>query len=252
MSWRIDVPDSPVVEPWRMLGLGARLAAVAELIPPEARVVDVGTDHAALPIGLVRRGCIGRVWAVDLSASACRAARRGSVRAGVPVDVVQADGLSGFAGGQADTAVLAGMGGSRMATLIARDRPAGRGFVRVILQPHSDWAVARTALTRASFAIVHERLVVERGRGYLVVAGERRDGPAGLTPREAYLGPRLLEARGPVFEAWIEHRRRYLEHRMAHLPPGCEADAVRAQLTWVRGERCAAGAPPGRSAAGSR
>ena len=236
MSWRIDAPDRPTAEPWRTLGLGARLATLAEHVGPGARVVDVGTDHATLPIGLVRSGRTARVWAVDVSAAACRQARRAVLRAGVSVEVVHADGLSRFAPGEADTAVLAGIGGRRIASLLARDRPGERGLARLILQPHGDWAAARFALARASYTIVHEHLVVEGGRGYLVVVGDRSETPATLTSREADLGPRLLEARGPVFEAWLRHRRGYLEHRLLHARGGAR-DAVRAQLAWVRSEQ---------------
>lgn len=46
---------------------GARLEAIAALVPSDARVVDVGTDHAYLLLCLARQKKIKEAVAVDIA-----------------------------------------------------------------------------------------------------------------------------------------------------------------------------------------
>lgn len=52
---------------WKGLGLDARLAWVASQVRPEVCVIDVGTDHARLPIALVQSGKIQQAIAADVA-----------------------------------------------------------------------------------------------------------------------------------------------------------------------------------------
>ena len=42
----------------RRFELTPRLRMVAELVPPGSRLADIGTDHAYLPVALLREGRI--------------------------------------------------------------------------------------------------------------------------------------------------------------------------------------------------
>ena len=56
--------------------LSPRLAAVAGLVPPGARVIDVGTDHGMVPVWLVQTGRAEHVFASDLRAGPLESAER--------------------------------------------------------------------------------------------------------------------------------------------------------------------------------
>ena len=47
--------------------LSKRLEAVADMVTPGMRLVDVGTDHGYIPIDLVRRGVIPSAIAMDIN-----------------------------------------------------------------------------------------------------------------------------------------------------------------------------------------
>ena len=49
------------------LSLPPRLAAVAALVPPGARLVDVGTDHGYLPLLLLEEGRVLSAIATDIA-----------------------------------------------------------------------------------------------------------------------------------------------------------------------------------------
>ena len=48
------------------MALSLRLALISTLVPPGARVCDIGTDHGYLPIELIKRGDIKSVIATDI------------------------------------------------------------------------------------------------------------------------------------------------------------------------------------------
>ena len=50
-----------------MQGLDERLAAVAAFVPLGARLADIGTDHAKLPLALAAAGKIAHAIAVDVN-----------------------------------------------------------------------------------------------------------------------------------------------------------------------------------------
>ena len=53
-----------------------RLMAVAGFFRPEDRVLDIGTDHARLPVYLMERGLCAHASATDISEGPLARARR--------------------------------------------------------------------------------------------------------------------------------------------------------------------------------
>ena len=50
-----------------MQNLSVRLSVIASLVPESAKVCDVGTDHAFLPIALKKSGRVKSVIATDIN-----------------------------------------------------------------------------------------------------------------------------------------------------------------------------------------
>ena len=93
--------------------LDARLTAAAELVPPGARVADVGCDHGKLSVYLALSGRARRVLAIDVRPQPLERARQLVEKTGCGqlVECRLADGLSCVSPGEADTVVLAGISG---------------------------------------------------------------------------------------------------------------------------------------------
>ena len=60
--------------------LGPRLALCASLVRPGAALIDVGTDHAYLPIWLLLGGKVPRALGLDVNPGPLAAARRNGDR----------------------------------------------------------------------------------------------------------------------------------------------------------------------------
>lgn len=186
------------------LELSPRLATVAALVPPGARLADIGTDHAYLPAWLILNGRIDRAIAADIRPGPLDHARRTAAAYGLTdrMDFRLCDGLDGISPAECDTITIAGMGGETMAGVLARALWTQEGKT-LILQPQSTQDVLRRFLAGHGWRICSERVVREGERWYpiLVVEGGEM---TPLTPGEAMAGRP---------ETWVEQpeRRGYLE-----------------------------------------
>ena len=184
-------------------GLSPRLAAVAELVPCEARVVDIASGHGLLPQWLLAcrraRACI----ATERDRQAAGRLRRPGRASGVEIRV--GDGLDALEpGDDVDVLVMAGLGARSMLRILSAGVFDVGALHRLVLQPQTESGLLRRWLVERGRAIIDERLVVDRGRFYVVIAAE----PANGTERPAHprlgfddlmeAGPCLVRSGGPV------------------------------------------------------
>ena len=99
--------------------LPPRLAAIAALVPDGARLADIGTDHALLPIRLLLDGKIQSAIAADIRPGPLSRAKENACAAMVTnLSCVLCDGLTGISPDSVDTVVIAGMGGENIAGIL--------------------------------------------------------------------------------------------------------------------------------------
>ena len=187
-----------------MIRLTPRLAAVAALVEPGAAVIDVGTDHAMIPVWLVQAGICERVLATDIRPGPLKSAAGLVSRTGTGdrIRLLQTDGLAGVGPEDGDTVILAGMGGETMVSILAA-APWTRAGVTVILAPQSKRAHLRRWLVGNGYRIGTERLAEDAGRIYPILTASGGPSPA-YSEAELHLG-RLAQIGGnPLFLKYLE------------------------------------------------
>lgn len=163
-----------------MKELGVRLSAVAKRIRQGARVADIGTDHALLPVWLLQNGQCPSAVASDIGEGPAAAARRTVSGAGLEaaISVRVGDGLAPVQPDEVDDIVIAGMGGETIADILAAAPWVADARYRLVLQPMSKPERLRTFLAENGFSTVEEDVVAEGERLYTVMTvtftGERR------------------------------------------------------------------------------
>lgn len=171
-----------------MIHLSPRLAAVAALVPPGAAVIDVGTDHAMIPVWLVQTGRSPKVLATDIRSGPLQsaAALLEKTRTGDRIRLLQTDGLDGVSPRDGDTVILAGMGGETMISILSA-APWTREGALLILEPQSKGADLRRWLIQSGYQIGSERLVEDAGRLYPILTAVGGQAPD-YTQAELHLG----------------------------------------------------------------
>ena len=145
----------------------SRLEALAGRIPQAAVIADIGCDHGLLCDILLAARPQLKVIASDVSRPSLDKARRrlGSRYAPERFDVRLGDGLSVLSWGEADIAVIAGMGGHAIIRILTQE-PQARGMKGLMLSPHTNAEALRTFVRRGDYTAEKEWILYERGRFY--------------------------------------------------------------------------------------
>ncbi len=153
-----------------MINLSPRLRAVADYIPSGSRVVDVGTDHARLPVWLMQNG-FNSVTATDISTGPLEKAKALIAKLGFEdrIKLIQTDGLSGISLEDVDVITISGLGGENIVdVLIKAPHIAGR-TLRLVLSPTTSANELRAYLLENGFAFAGERLCADAGRLHEII-----------------------------------------------------------------------------------
>lgn len=230
--------------------LPARLEALVSLVPPAGVVADIGTGDALVPIALIRRGKARRVIACDKSAAALDVCRRKleqyelSADERRSIELREGDGLSPLKSGEAEVAIIAGMGGLTITGILSRGPlDAAKTYV---LGPMSHQKELRLFLQASGFTLIDEAMVRQGSKFYEfeVVAPPASDGVvaqpiAGQTQDrfplmlEGEIGALLWERRDPVLKEDLLHREeklRALEERLGGTSRAAEIGKLRKEL----------------------
>lgn len=149
-----------------------RLEAIRILAESGRVAADIGCDHAYLSIALIERGAYEWVIAADLREGPLKAAAEHVRTAGLTerIELRRSDGLSEFGAGEADTLILAGMGGALMMKILREGEAVARSAKRLVLQPQSELMEFRQWLRAQGYVIRSEDMVYEDGKYYPMMA----------------------------------------------------------------------------------
>lgn len=151
--------------------LNNRLKTVFDLINDGARVVDIGTDHAFLPIALIKSGKAKNVIACDIGEKPLENARKNLERANISsVELRLCDGLCGVFQNEFDTLVIAGMGGEVISGILKRCDYIKSDAYSLILQPMTAADYLRKFLSENGFEIEKEIAVQDNSKLYTVIS----------------------------------------------------------------------------------
>lgn len=201
--------------------LSKRLEAVASFVPEGARIADVGSDHAYLPLFLMESGRIFYAVAGEVVQGPYQSALANVVQAGQKenIKVRLADGLAAIeAEDRIDTITIAGMGGGLIADILQAGKDKLAGVERLILQPNNREDDVRKWLADNSFVLVAETIVEENDKIYEILVAE--PGRMTLSVQELRFGPFLLEESSPVFQKKWQKELDKLTHALAQVPEG--------------------------------
>lgn len=151
-----------------MQQLSKRLTAVAAMVSSGSRLADIGTDHAYVPIRLVQEGRIPGALAMDVKDGPLARAREHIREQGLEqyIQTRKSDGLVALQPGEADTVLMAGMGGLLMIRILEAGHCHWQQVPEWILQPQSKVGEVRRFVREAGFTIEDEDFVEEDGKYY--------------------------------------------------------------------------------------
>lgn len=185
--------------------LSKRLEMVASFVERGSRIADIGTDHGYLPIALIERGVSPRAIAMDIGQGPLARAKEHVLACGMEdkIELRLSDGLAELKPGEADSVVIAGMGGELVLHILEQGRALWESTGAFVLSPQSELDKVRIYLKKNGFCIAREAMVFEDGKFYTVMLAKRGRMSLGRPAHYLY-GKYLMEARDSVLALYLE------------------------------------------------
>lgn len=151
-----------------MVKISRRMKRLASLVSEGAVLADVGTDHGYLPIYLLQAGRIRRAFALDIKEGPLLRAKEHIRAFGLEdyITVRRSDGVAALLAGEADSVLIAGMGGGTMLHILEEGKEVILAAKELILQPQSEISRVREYICRNGYRIDREDMVYEDGKYY--------------------------------------------------------------------------------------
>ena len=199
--------------------ISKRLELVASFVPQGAILLDVGSDHAYLPIELVERGQIEGAIAGEVVEGPYQSAVKNVEDHGLKekIQVRLANGLAAFEeADQVSVITIAGMGGRLIARILEEGLDKLANVERLILQPNNREDDLRIWLQEHGFQIVAENILEEAGKFYEILVVEA--GQMKLSASDVRFGPFLSKEVSSVFVQKWQKEAAKLEFALGQIP----------------------------------
>ncbi len=204
--------------------IGARLCSAVPYITRGGCVADIGTDHAYLPIYLVREGIAACAVACDINEGPIRSARANIDAAGFSgvIDTLLTDGLHGVDAYAPDDVLIFGMGGELIVKILSEAPWVRNASVGLILQPMSRANILRRFLAENGFCIIGETISFEE-KYYQTIAARYTGERYAYSETECRVGRLNIQTRPVLFEPFVRHEIHVLDNILAG--KACSKDA---------------------------
>ena len=201
------------------LVLSQRLKAVSEFVPQGSRLLDIGSDHAYLPLFLLQKGRLDFAAAGEAAHGPYQSALKNAADYGFTgkLTVRLADGLAALdPSDRISVLTICGMGGRLIAAILEAGKQKLDSISRLILQPNNCEDTVRSWLTENGFALKAEKLVRENKKFYEILVAE--PGHMALSSKDLRFGPFLSQEQSAVFKSKWQAELGKLEVISSQLP----------------------------------
>lgn len=187
--------------------LSNRLKIISEKVISSELFVDIGTDHAYLPIYLLQKGIIKRAVAGDVSKDSIKKARVNINNYGYSefIETRIGNGLCIINSNEnPDTVVMSGMGGMLIIDILKNSADIVQNLKRLIVQPQRDIDKVRKYIHKINFKIIDEKMIIEDNKYYNIITciyGEDYKYSDG----EYLFGKLLIDEKNNVLKEYIKH-----------------------------------------------
>lgn len=189
--------------------LSDRLLRISLFVTRGNILADIGTDHGYIPIYLVENGIVPYAYACDVKEGPLERAREHIRQHSLEdkIQIVKSNGLENLKENQADTILIAGMGGTLTIDILSNGINVLSSAKELIVSPHSEINLVRGYLSSIGYEIVEEDMLIDSAKYYVVMkwikAGEKRI----YSACELLYGHLLLKNRNQTLYKYLNHEK---------------------------------------------
>lgn len=170
--------------------LDKRLSAVSGYVSGKT-LLDVGTDHAKLPVWLLLENKIEKALATDINEGPLKFAKEliKETNFEEKISAFINDGIKGIDLSEVSDISICGMGGELIAEILEKGKDEHYYNINFILNPMTRDDELRRYLSLNGFVIRDETAVCQNGKVYSVMKASFEDGKREISSLEALIGP---------------------------------------------------------------
>ena len=152
-----------------MVTLSKRLQTIASFVPKNSFFIDVGCDHAYLPIYLCQNKICSKAIASDIRIEPLNFARKNIQKYHLEDNIIilNQDGIKNI-NPDIDTIVISGMGGLSI-NKILENKSELKNIRYLVLSPNNEFIKVRKKIYQLGFIIEKETIVIDKNIAYLVI-----------------------------------------------------------------------------------
>ena len=214
------------------------------MVDENTRLADIGTDHAYLPIDLVKSGKIQFAIASDVAKGPLDNAKTDILEAGLSnqIQTRLGSGLETIKPeDKIETVVIAGMGGKLMTDLLEAAKEKDELYPTLILEPNIGEPGVRKWLMEHNYQIIQEEIIDTAGHIYELIKAILTDKMHQLSDKEILFGPFLLKEKNSVFIKKWTNQLAYQKQLLVNLNKAKNKDMTRIseveqRIKFIEGE----------------
>lgn len=182
-----------------------RLYAVSSFIKKGSNVCDVGTDHAYIPIWLVKNNISDFCIAMDINEGPILRADQNIKKFGLESKIKTrlSDGLKELCENECDTVIIAGMGGILINRILQDAKFLQKSIRHYVLQPMTAAEETRRFLEQNGFLITDEKLAKEDNKIYNIISAVHGDMKI-ENEIDYYVGKKLVENKDVLLKEFLD------------------------------------------------
>ncbi|MDL2237326.1 class I SAM-dependent methyltransferase [Christensenellaceae bacterium OttesenSCG-928-K19] len=193
--------------------LTARLEAIVGYVNGTGVVADIGCDHGYAAQALIEQGRAQKVIACDISEASLDKARKLVESQGLQdcVETRVGNGFSILEKGEADTVIIAGMGGLLIRDMLQAQKEKAAAVEKLVLAPNRSEFELRKYLNENDFEITDEKLVKDNDKYYHVICARPGRVPTEEDEFYFHIGRKLVENKDPILKEYLGQKIQELE-----------------------------------------
>lgn len=191
-----------------------RLEKIISYITKDSKVLDIGTDHAIIPISLLSRKITNKVIASEVVEGPYNVALTNIKNAGFENDIklIYSNGVESIDNPNwFDFIVIAGMGGNTISEILNQKKLK---LPKLILHPTNNEYNLRKTLSKKGYKIVDEVIIVEGKINNVIIYAERKVFSSYLNDFKKQFGPILIQKANKdsdVRKYFTDRKEKYLD-----------------------------------------
>lgn len=156
--------------------LSKRLLMIANFVPYNKKVADIGSDHALLPCYLLQNNIANSAIAGEVNEGPFLTAKKQitNLNLEAKISVRKGNGLEILQVGEVDVIIIAGMGGALIVEILEKGRDKLINTERLILQPNVGEELVRKWLDNNLWNVTSEEIIKEDGKIYEIIVAQPR------------------------------------------------------------------------------